>query len=195
MRSSKTRARLRNNEVVRICALGHFIPSYIRHAAHFGFDCIWLDLEHRSMHEREVQALLAYFHLYDIDCMVRPPTLEKTRLYRYLEDGATGLMIPHVSTPEKAQMLADAVKFPPLGRPGPRRGRLGQRLLSPRRRGLHRAGQCGNVSGRADRNPAGHRKCGCHRGGQRRGWDVRRPRRFGAAVKAFRWKTDAGRML
>ncbi len=115
MRSSKTRARLRNNEVVRICALGHFIPSYIRHAAHFGFDCIWLDLEHRSMQEREVQALLAYFHLYDIDCMVRPPTLEKTRLYRYLEDGATGLMVPHVSTPEKAQMLADAVKFPPLG--------------------------------------------------------------------------------
>ncbi len=115
MRSSKTRARFRNNEVVRLCALGSFIPSYISHAAHFGFDCIWLDLEHRPMHDREVQALLAYFHLYDIDCMLRPPTLEKTRLYRYLEDGATGLMIPHVSTREKAQMLADAVKFPPLG--------------------------------------------------------------------------------
>lgn len=115
MRSSKTRAGMRENDLVRICALGHFIPAYIRHAAHSGFDCIWLDLEHRCMHEREVQTLLAYFHLFDIDCMVRPPTLEKSRLYRYLEDGATGLMIPHVSTPEKAQMLADAVKFPPLG--------------------------------------------------------------------------------
>lgn len=115
MRSSKTRAKLANNEVVRICGLGHFIPSYIRHAAHFGFDCIWLDLEHRNMHDREVQALLGFFHRFDIDCMLRAPTLEKTRLYRYLEDGATGLMIPHVSTPEKAQMLADAVKFPPLG--------------------------------------------------------------------------------
>ena len=118
MRSSKTRARLRNNEVVRLCSLGNFIPPYIRHAAHFGFDCIWLDLEHKNMHDREVQALLAYFHLFDIDCMLRAPTLEKTRLYRYLEDGATGLMIPHVSTPEKAQMLADAVKFPPLGERG-----------------------------------------------------------------------------
>lgn len=115
MRSSKTRARLRQNEVVRLCSLGHFIPSYIRHAAHFGFDCIWLDLEHKNMHDREVQALLAFFHLCDIDCMLRPPTLEKSRLYRYLEDGATGLMIPHVSTPEKAKMLADAVKFPPIG--------------------------------------------------------------------------------
>lgn len=115
MRTSKTLARIRNNEPVRLCALGHFIPAYIRHAAHFGFDCIWLDLEHRAMNDREVQALLAYFQLSDIDCMLRPATLEKTRLYRYLEDGATGFMIPHVSTAEKARTLVNAVKFPPLG--------------------------------------------------------------------------------
>ena len=39
----------------------------------FGFD-----LEHRSLTTREVEALLAFSHLYDIDLMVRPPTLEKT---------------------------------------------------------------------------------------------------------------------
>jgi 2-keto-3-deoxy-L-rhamnonate aldolase RhmA len=59
--------------------------------------------------------MLAFSHLYDIDIMLRPPTLEKTGLYRYLEDGAAGLLIPHVSTAEKAEMLVDAVKFPPLG--------------------------------------------------------------------------------
>ena len=101
-----------------MCCLGHFIPAYIHHAAHFGFDCIWLDLEHRAMGDREVQALLTHFHLADIDCMLRPPTLEKTRLYRYLEEGATGLMIPHVSTAEKARQLVDDIKFPPLGNRG-----------------------------------------------------------------------------
>ncbi len=115
MRKSKTLARIRNGEVVRICSMGHFFPAYIKYAAHFGFDCIWLDLEHRAMTDREVQALLAFFHKFDIDCLLRPPTLEKARLYRYLEDGASGLMIPHVSTPEKAKALVDAVKFPPLG--------------------------------------------------------------------------------
>ncbi len=115
MRTSKTLAKLRAGETVRICGLGHFIPSFIRHAAHFGFDAIWLDLEHRVMSDREIQSLLALFHLADIDCMLRPPTLEKTRLYRYLEDGATGLMIPHVSTEQKARELVQAVKFPPLG--------------------------------------------------------------------------------
>ncbi len=118
MRTSKTLSRIRNNETVRICALGHFIPAYVRHAAHFGFDCIWLDLEHRLISEREVQSLLAFAHLSDIDIMLRAPTLEKTGLYRYLEDGAAGLMIPHVSTPEKAAMLVDAVKFPPIGNRG-----------------------------------------------------------------------------
>ncbi|MCH2203598.1 MAG: aldolase/citrate lyase family protein [Fuerstiella sp.] len=118
MRQSKTLARLRNNEPVRMCALGHFIPGFIKHAAHHGFDCIWLDLEHRNWTSRDVQAILAFSHLFDIDIMLRPPTLEKTGLYRYLEDGATGLMIPHVSTAEKAMMLVDSVKFPPLGNRG-----------------------------------------------------------------------------
>ena len=91
------------------------MPFYIKYAAHFGFDCIWLDLEHRAMNDREVQALMAFFHKYDIDCMLRPSTLEKSKLYRYLEDGVSGLMVPHVSTPEKAKALVDATKFPPVG--------------------------------------------------------------------------------
>lgn len=115
MRKSKTLARIRNGEVIRTCVLGHYIPAYVSHAARQGYDCIWLDMEHRDLTGREVQALLAYSHLFDIDIMLRPPTLEKTRLYRYLEDGAAGLLIPHVSTPEKARMLVDAVKFPPIG--------------------------------------------------------------------------------
>lgn len=98
-----------------MCCLGHYIPAFIKQAAHFGFDCIWLDLEHRSIPDRDVQSLLVHSHLHDIDIMLRPPTLEKTRLYRYLEDGAAGLMIPHVNTAEKARLLVDATKFPPLG--------------------------------------------------------------------------------
>jgi 4-hydroxy-2-oxoheptanedioate aldolase len=115
MRKSKTLARIHSGEVIRTCVMGHYIPAYICHAARAGYDCLWLDLEHRALTIHQVQAIMAFSHLYDIDIMVRPPTLEKTGLYRYLEDGAAGLLIPHVSTAEKAKMLVDAVKFPPLG--------------------------------------------------------------------------------
>lgn len=101
-----------------MCSLGHYMPAFVRHAAAYEYDCIWLDLEHRYMDDRSVQALLAYSHLFDIDVMVRPSTRERGRLYRYLEDGAAGLMIPHVSTPEQAAELVEAVKFPPIGNRG-----------------------------------------------------------------------------
>ena len=115
MRKSKTISKWKNRLPAKGCSLQHYIPSFIGHAAHFGFDCIWLDLEHRAFTDREVQSILAQSHQHDIDVMVRPSTLEKSKLYRYLEDGASGLMIPHVSDAIKAQMLVDYVKFPPLG--------------------------------------------------------------------------------
>ena len=115
MRRSKILDAARSGRPVRITGLGHYIPHFIRYAAKCGIDGIWLDLEHRAMDQREIQALLAYSPHFDVDILLRPPTIEKTRLYRYLEDGAAGLMIPHVSTAERARELVQAVKFPPLG--------------------------------------------------------------------------------
>ena len=84
-------------------------------AAHFQYDGIWVDAEHRVWDPREVDTMIGRHHAADIDCIWRPPTKEKNALYRLLEDGATGLMIPHVSTPAQAESLVQAMKFPPLG--------------------------------------------------------------------------------
>lgn len=98
--------------------MGHFLPFYVRHAAHFRYDAIWLDLEHRAMTDREVQSILCLCDLCDIDCMVRPPIIERSRLYRYLEDGATGLLIPFVSDAEAVRRVVEAARFPPLDNRG-----------------------------------------------------------------------------
>ncbi|MBG85651.1 MAG: 4-hydroxy-2-oxovalerate aldolase [Verrucomicrobiales bacterium] len=118
MRQSKTWARIRAGETIRTCVLGHYIPAYVCQAARSGYDCIWIDMEHRAWTIHQIQALLAHGHLYDIDIMLRPPTLEKTGLYRYLEEGAAGLLIPHVSTVELAKQLVQSTKFPPIGNRG-----------------------------------------------------------------------------
>lgn len=118
MRNSKTLAKLRDGRAARICGLGHFIPAFMRHAAHLGFDCIWLDLEHRAMEQRELQSLLMLSHLVNIDVMVRVPLVDGAQLYRMLEDGATGMMFPLVNTPERARQIVEAVKFPPVGSRG-----------------------------------------------------------------------------
>lgn len=115
MRQSKILAKVRAGKPAKLAMMGHFLPPFVAYAAHLGYDGIWLDLEHRAMDAREVQALLAFFHLYDIDCLVRPATRDKAQLYRYFEDGAAGLVIPHVSTPDEARDLVRMVKFPPVG--------------------------------------------------------------------------------
>ncbi len=115
MRRSKILAKVRAGKSARIAMLGHFMPPFVAYAAHLGYDGVWLDLEHRAFDAREVQALLAFFHLYDIDCLVRPATRDKAPLYRYFEDGAAGLVVPHVNSAEEARDLVRKVKFPPLG--------------------------------------------------------------------------------
>ena len=115
MRNSKILDAIRRGESARIAMMGHYLPPFVAYASQLGFDGIWLDLEHRNLNPREVQALLAFFHRYDIDCLVRPATREKAQLYRYLEDGATGIVVPHVNTPEEAHTIVQSVKFPPVG--------------------------------------------------------------------------------
>lgn len=115
MRKSKVAARMRNHEPIRLAMMGYFLPPFVAYAAHEGFDGIWLEMEHRAMAPREVQAILMLCHRYDIDCLVRPPTRERAQIYRLLEDGATGLIMPHVPDAEVAQQLVQAVKFPPVG--------------------------------------------------------------------------------
>ncbi|MEM7126183.1 MAG: aldolase/citrate lyase family protein [Chloroflexota bacterium] len=118
MRKSKMLQKFRSGGFARVCGLGHYLPFFIRYAAHFKFDGIWFDLEHRAMDPREVQSIIMMCHHNDIDCMVRPPTLERTMLYRYLEEGASGFLVPLVSEPQMAQDLVQAIKYPPLGNRG-----------------------------------------------------------------------------
>src|SRR5688572_33346165 len=82
MRQSKVLKKIRNGKFARICGLGHYLPYFVRHAAHYRYDGIWLDLEHRAMGALEVQALLAACQASDIDCMVRPPTRGRTQIGR-----------------------------------------------------------------------------------------------------------------
>jgi 2-keto-3-deoxy-L-rhamnonate aldolase RhmA len=115
MRNSKILARFRAGQPARLAMMGYFLPPFVAYAAHLGFDGVWVDTEHHNFDDREIQALLAFFHLYDIDCVLRVATREKARLYRYLEDGATGLIVPHVNDVQAVRDLVQSVKFPPIG--------------------------------------------------------------------------------
>lgn len=115
MRKSTIAAKIRAKAPVKLAFMGHDLPRFIAYAAHTGYDGIWLDLEHRPLERHAISHLLSLSHLYNIDVLVRPATRERAQLYRYLEDGAAGFIMPHVSDLESARDIVRAVKFPPIG--------------------------------------------------------------------------------
>lgn len=118
MRKSKTLEKLRSGRVARICCLYSPMSMYPAHAARAGYDGIWLDAEHNTWDVREVQRMIGLHRLADIDCIVRPPSRNRIQLYHLLEMGATGMLVPMVSTENEARDLVDSLKFPPLGERG-----------------------------------------------------------------------------
>jgi 4-hydroxy-2-oxoheptanedioate aldolase len=118
MRPSLIRSRLRQGKAARIACLYYPTTMLPAHAAKAGFDAIWLDSEHSTWERRELQRMIAYHHLANIDCIVRTGSRNATDLYHLLEDGATGLMCPLVNTAAEAHALAQAVRFFPVGQRG-----------------------------------------------------------------------------
>jgi 4-hydroxy-2-oxoheptanedioate aldolase len=81
-----------------------------------GFDWLFIDLEHgatstETAYQISVAALDA-----GIAPLVRVPAGELAMATRCLDAGALGIVVPHVDTPEDAQAMTQAFRFPPLGR-------------------------------------------------------------------------------
>jgi 4-hydroxy-2-oxoheptanedioate aldolase len=115
---SKLLAKIRAGKVARVCVTGSPLAYMPAMAAHYGYDGVWIDAEHRAWDPLQVREMILRTHHAGIDCVFRPSSTDSTALSRYLEDGVTALMIPMVNTPERARELVSATKFPPLGERG-----------------------------------------------------------------------------
>lgn len=120
MRSSKLLRKLRANLPVLTIKLDSSVnPLGIQLAGKVGFDGVWICTEHRPICSAEVAECLRGALLGDIDAVVRVRKGEGyTSFFRPLEDGAAGIMVPHVKTAAEAAWVVENARFPPLGRRG-----------------------------------------------------------------------------
>lgn len=120
MRRSRVLEKLRSGEMALTVNISLApSPLAVQLAGHCGFDGIWIDTEHRPMNQWQVSSMIRAGHLTDIDCYVRIRKGEGyTSFFRPLEDGAAGIMVPHVKTREEAEWVVYNAKFPPVGRRG-----------------------------------------------------------------------------
>ena len=81
-----------------------------------GFDWLFIDCEHNAMGTDTAAQIAAASLAVGVTPLVRVPGKEEHWLIsRMLDNGAQGVVVPHVDTAAEAQRVADACRFPPLG--------------------------------------------------------------------------------
>jgi 4-hydroxy-2-oxoheptanedioate aldolase len=80
-----------------------------------GFDGIWLEGEHGAVDAADLGNLTRACDIWGMTSIVRINLNEQGLIYRTLDRGAQGIVVPHVNTKEEAQNVVDGGKFAPIG--------------------------------------------------------------------------------
>jgi 4-hydroxy-2-oxoheptanedioate aldolase len=81
-----------------------------------GFDWLFIDCEHSAMDLDRAAQISAASLAVGVTPIVRVAGFEHWQASRLLDNGAQGIVFPHVDTPADAKRVADACRFPPVGK-------------------------------------------------------------------------------
>lgn len=109
------RHRVLNHDVLFGCFLNLGSPLTAEIIAMAGFDFVLIDLEHGAGFEAHLLAQLQAVAHTAAAPMVRVESHDRPRFHRVLDLGVQGVMVPHVDTPEQAQGVIAAMRYPPQG--------------------------------------------------------------------------------
>ena len=88
----------------------HLVPA--------NFDGIWIEGEHGPMAFDELGNLTRACDLWGMTSIVRVNRNDQTLIYRTLDRGAQGIVVPHVNTREEAENVVAGGRFAPIGQRG-----------------------------------------------------------------------------
>jgi 2-keto-3-deoxy-L-rhamnonate aldolase RhmA len=81
-----------------------------------GFDWLFIDMEHGALSIETASQITVAALDAGIAPIVRIPKGEFSIATRLLDNGALGIVVPHVETAEEAQLIVERLRYPPQGR-------------------------------------------------------------------------------
>src|SRR5258708_2361879 len=84
-------------------------------AAAAGHDWLFIDMEHGAFSQDDVAQICIAALPTGVTPIVRPCAGALDEATRALDNGAAGVIVPHVDTVEQARRIAAAFRYPPLG--------------------------------------------------------------------------------
>ena len=124
LRENVTKNKLSRGEVVTVID-GYLTPHIIDAFGPLGFDAAWIDAEHGAPDFGDLPDLTRACDLWGITPLVRVNLNIPSVIYRTLDAGAQGIIVPRVNTAEDARAAVQAAKFHPIGSRGYYPGRQG----------------------------------------------------------------------
>ena len=119
MTKSRVLAKLRDGDFVKVAGISRVMHPWLAETVgRIGYDCIWLDLEHRPWGYDAIDPISLACRSTGIDLMARIHKAGYGDPMRALEFGANGLMVPHIRSAQEARQWVEWSRFPPLGKRG-----------------------------------------------------------------------------
>jgi 2-keto-3-deoxy-L-rhamnonate aldolase RhmA len=111
-----TLQRIRNGELTLGLGVHHLRGSAVPMLAKAaGFDFLFIDAEHGAISTPEISQIAIAALGLGVAPIVRICSGALDEGTRALDNGALGLVVPHVDTPEEARRLVEAFRFGPMG--------------------------------------------------------------------------------
>ena len=117
LRKNKVKHKLQSGGLANIL-LGHNTSEIIDSLGPLGFDGMWIEGEHGPVDFGDLPDLTRACDVWGMTSLVRVNLNIPGVIYRTLDGGAQGVVVPHVNTADEARAVVDASKFAPLGSRG-----------------------------------------------------------------------------
>jgi 4-hydroxy-2-oxoheptanedioate aldolase len=117
IRPNRVKEKLAAGQVATILS-GTNDPDLIDQLGTLGVDGIWLEGEHGGVDYADLGNLTRACDLWGKTSVVRVMDNDYATIYRTLDRGAQGIVVPHVNTRAEAEAAVEAAKFAPLGKRG-----------------------------------------------------------------------------
>ena len=124
LRANKVKRKLENGEVA-FCLQGELTPDLVEFFGPIGFDGIWIEAEHGPIDFADIRDFTRAADLWGLTSIARVNLNLPGVIYRTLDLGAQGIVVPHVNTADEARAVVNASKFAPIGSRGSYTSRQG----------------------------------------------------------------------
>src|SRR6266567_8786454 len=106
----QVKRRLREGKAVTVLS-GHHDTDMIDFLGQFGIDGIWIETEHGHVSWEQIGDMSRACDLWNVASIVRVMANEPWLITRTLDRGASGIVVPHVSTKAEAAQVVQSAKF------------------------------------------------------------------------------------